>query len=302
MISKQPIRFFASGKRFFHQCLAGAIVGLVGLCAHHGSAATVYAIAGRADNSYQFGSFSLTPTSGSEGSYSYAWTSLGSASSDALLNLTADTGGNMYAMHGFGASPDWEPDYKRISTDGVLGATMFTVPSSFGMAYNAAGNLFSVSMGMTEVDWLELNSADGSTVSTSPLSPILYSQFGGNLAAGTDGLFYFADDFGGRLFSISSTGSQVDLGALSGTAYDDMKWKTLFQAGGAIYLLNENRLFTVNLSDAALTQLGTVTDLPGNFGNGFSGAVSPIPEPASTLGTAALLASSLMIRRRKRRH
>jgi len=78
-------------------------------------------------------------------------------------------------------------------------------------------------------------------------------------------------------------------------AYADLH---LFSYGGVLYLLNDERLYSVNVSDASLTRQGTITSLPtGDFGAYFTGAVAPVPEPAAlawalaALGTVGLCAS-----------
>ncbi|MBU3664259.1 MAG: PEP-CTERM sorting domain-containing protein [Chthoniobacterales bacterium] len=246
---------------------------------------------------YQFGVFDLGSPTGSPGSYQYAWTSLGSASSEPLANLALNpVTSQMYVQYFFN-------EYRTVSTSGVVGgSSLGAMDTLFGMSFDNSGNLY----GAYSTDWYTLDSSTGSTTSTAPVVNSLYSQFGGGLAYASDGNFYFASSYPSSLYRITAGGTDTPVGDFAGTNYDENGWNTLFSSGVNSYLLNENRLYQVNLSDASLSLMGTITGLPTEFSSGFSGAVglasSPaaVPEPGTWAAAALLAGGAGFMRWRKR--
>jgi len=265
------------------------------------SASLVYAVARISNssppfNQYQFGSFDINNpnTSGGVGNYTYQFTSLGSVSSTNLNNLAYNpTNSTIYVDSN-------ASDFRSIDTAGNLSASSLgTTPSKFGAAFDSAGNF----RGAHNTSWYTLNPATGASTGTATLTPAVYSSSGGNLAFNPgDGSYYFSHAGGPaaiKLLAIDSAGNTTDRGAFSGTGYDWSKYQPLFMHLGQLYMLNENRLYTVNSSNANLTLMGTITNLPTNFANGFTGAVSmtpaaagggTVPEPSTLAVVMPLLA------------
>ncbi|MBU3666780.1 MAG: hypothetical protein FGM15_13030 [Chthoniobacterales bacterium] len=250
-------------------------------------------------NRYQFGVFDLGSPTGSPGSYGYAWTSLGSSSAAPLANLALNpVTSQMYLQYDF-------TEYRTISTGGVIGGTSLgSMDTLFGMAFDNSGNLY----GAHYDQWFTLNPATGTTITNTTMSDFLYSQFGGNMAYASDGDFYFAaSDPPDPLFNITAAGVDTMVGDFSGTNYDDTMSSVMFSSGVDSYLLNENRLYQVTLSNASLSLLGTVTGLPDEFNSGFSGAVgiasaapAAVPEPGTWAAAALLVGGAAFMRWRKR--
>lgn len=282
------------GVRRLALLLAG---GLAMLGAGSGAnAALVHAIARLNDPfAYQFGGFDLDTPTGSPGSYSYAWSSIGALSSTAMNNLARVPGsGDLYLVYNFSS-------YRAIGTDGTLGSDLGTLPSTFGMAFDGSGGLYAIhGTGGATGTWYTLNATDGATLSSANTLNA-YSQFGGNLTWSGDGNFYWADDNTDALYSISADGSYNQIGGLTGDGFNGSDWLTLFSEGDSTYLLNEARLYEVNLATAGLTRLGTVTGLPSKFALGFAGAAgTPTTTPtgqAPAPATLALLAGGLALLR-----
>ena len=268
----------------------------------------IYAIArlapGVPATAYQFGVFDLGSPTGSPGSYQYAWTSLGGTDDDGnvvpsyvpLANLALNpVTSQMYLQYNFN-------QYRTISTAGVIGDSLGSMDTLWGMAFNNAGNLY----GAHATTWYTLNPATGATISSTGIS-LVYSQFGGGLTYASDGNFYFGSSYPSPnpLFKITAGGVSTNVGTFSGTSYDTADWIAMFSSGANTYLLNENRLYQVNLSDASLSLLGTITGLPGTFERGFSGAVgvasAPIPEPGTWAAAVLLAGGAAFMRWRKRR-
>ena len=263
----------------------------------------IYAIArlapGSPANAYQFGVFDLDSPTGSPGSYQYAWTSLGSSSATPLANLALNpVTSQMYLQYNFN-------EYRTVSTGGVIGDSLGSMDTMWGMAFDNAGNLY----GAHALTWYTLDPDDGATISSTGIS-LVYSQFGGGLTYASDGNFYFGSSFPspGPLFKITAGGVSTNVGTLSGTSYNDVDWTAMFSSGVNTYLLNEDRLYQVNLSDASLSLLGTITGLPADFERGFSGAVgiasaapAPVPEPGTWAAAALLAGGAAFMRWRKRR-
>ena len=260
----------------------------------------IYAIArlsyssGPPFSGYQFGVFDLDSPTGSLGSYQYAWTSLGPASSTALANLAYNpSDSTMFVQYGFN-------QYRTIATDGTIGASSLgPMNTTFGMSFDFLGSLH----GASGTNWYTVNPATGSSTATNTLSGgiSVYSQFGGGLAYASDGYYYFAASPqgglqpDGRLVRIDSAGTAAVVGNFSGTDYNKTQWQALFSSTGGTYLLNSNRVYSVNLSDASLGLLGTVTGLPAEFANGFSGAVDTTFEPAAVPEPGTWAAAALLI-------
>jgi hypothetical protein len=268
----------------------------------------IYAIAKLAPvpgqaNVFQFGVFDLGSPIGSPGSYQYAWTSRGGTDDDGnvvpsyapLANLALNSvTSEMYLQYDFN-------EYRSVSTAGAIGASLGSMAPLWGMAFNNAGNLY----GAHASTWYTLDPSTGVTISSTGISSV-YSQFGGGLTYASDGNFYFSSPFPspGELFEITAGGASTSVGTLSGTSYNAGDWMAMFSSGANTYLLNKDRLYQVNLSNASLSLMGTITGLPDTFEKGFSGAVgvasAPIPEPG-TWAAAVLLAGGAALARWRRR-
>jgi hypothetical protein len=237
-------------------------------------------------NGYGFGSFDISSPSGSPGSYSYAWTAVLS-NQPTLADLARDPdSGAMYLM----VDPFGTKSYRSITPTGVMTVLGTTTNTIYSMAIdNTTGELFAYAMTATN-RWQELDRANGSTLTSGSLtgaqtSP--YASVGGNMTGAAAGGFYFASEFpGGQLVKITPNGanaSTVITGTMSGTDFNATKASIPFVSGTTLHVLNENRLYSVDETNASLTLLGTVTGLPGDFMT-FSGAVAPVtvvPEPAT---------------------
>lgn len=246
------------------------------------SASLIYAMARISNssspfNQWQFGSFDINNpnTSGGVGNYTYQFTSLGSVTSTNLNNLAYNPTNSTIYVDAAGG------DFRSIDTAGNLSASSLgTTPAKFGAAFDSAGNF----RGAHSANWYTLNPATGASTGTTTLTPSVYSPSGGNLTFNPgDGLYYYSHASGPsatKLLAIDSAGSTTDRGAFSGTGYDWTKYQPLFTHLGQLYMLNANRLYTVNSSNANLTLVGTITNLPVNFANGFTGAVSMTPAAA----------------------
>ena len=245
---------------------------------------------------YQFGVFDLGSPIGSPGSYQYAWTSLGGISNEPLANLALNpVTSQLYLQYDFN-------QYRAIGTDGTLGADLGAMSTLFGMAFDGAGGLY----GTHSDNWYTLDGSNGSINSTSVLAANFYSQFGGGLTYAADGNFYFGDPF--SLYSITPGGVESEIGNFSGTGFAPFGWIAMFSSGANTYLLNADRLYQVDLSDASLDLLGAVTGLPPEFALGFSGAAGiasapapAIPEPGTWAAAAFLLGTAGYVRWRRSR-
>ena len=264
----------------------------------------IYAIAalsfddGPPFNGYQFGVFDLGSPIGSPGSYSYTWTSLGGFDYTAMANLALNPlTSQMYLLYGFN-------EFRTIGTDGTLGGSSLGAMDTFyGMAFDPGANLY----GTDGSAWFSLNPSTGTTVSSSAFGAGFYSQFGGGLAYALDGSFYFSATFPDSLIQITPGGVDTEVGNFSGTSYDGNDWNALFTSGANTYLLNRDRLYQVNLSDASLSLMGNITGLPANFASGFSGAVgqasdapAAVPEPGTWAAAALLVGGAAFARWRRR--
>lgn len=262
----------------------------------------IYAIAGLSFDDgppfsgYQFGVFDLDSPTGSPGSYQYAWTSLGGASTTPLANIALNPlTSQLYLQYNFN-------QYRSIGTDGTLGADLGAMSTLFGMAFDGAGDLY----GTHGSTWYTLDGSNGAINSTSGLAASFYSQLGGGLTYAGDGNFYFGNLF--SLYSITPGGVESSIGAFSGTGFAPFDWISMFSSGANTYLLNADRLYQVNLSDASLDLLGTVTGLPAEFASGFSGAAGlasapapAIPEPGTWAAAALLVGGAAFARWRRRK-
>ena len=255
-------------------------------------------------NGYQFGVFDLGSPTGSPGSYQYAWTSLGSPSYTPMANLALNSQTSQMYVQYF-----WD-QFRTIGTDGTIGgSSLGTMDTAlFGMSYDLSGNL----NGAWDTNWYSLNPATGETQSITTFDGgyTVYSSFGGNLAYSGDGNFYFANEAYPNvdLVRITPAGVNTLVGTLSGTGFDSSYFTTLLSSGANTYLLNADRLYQVNLSDASLNLLGNVTDLPVEFSTGFVGAVGlasqpqAVPEPGTWAAAALLACGAGYVRWRKRRN
>ena len=257
-------------------------------------------------NGYGFGSFDISSPSGSPGSYSYAWTAVLS-NQPTLSDLARDPdSGAMYLMYDKVSANS----YRSITTAGVMTALGTTTSSVYSMAIdNTTGELFAYAMTATN-KWQELDRANGSTLTSGSLTgaqTFPYASVGGNMTGAAAGGFYFASEYpGGQLVKITPSGanaSTVITGTMSGTGFNAIKASIPFVSGTTLHVLNENRLYTVDETNASLTLLGTVTGLPGDFMT-FSGAVAPVtavPEP-TTLALALVAGLGFAAARFRRRH
>jgi hypothetical protein len=257
-------------------------------------------------NGYGFGSFDISNPTGSPGSYSYAWTAVLS-NQTALADLARDpNSGAMYLMF----DPYGVKSYRSITTGGVMTSLGTPTDRVYSMAIdNTTGELFAYAM-TAPSRWQKLDEASGSTLTSGSLtgaqtSP--YASVGGNMTGSAAGGFYFASEFpGGQLVQITPSGtnaSTVITGTMTGTGFNSTKASIPFVSGTSLHVLNENRLYSVDQTNAALTLLGTVTGLPGDFMT-FSGAVAPVtivPEP-TTLPLAVSAGLGFAAVRFRRRH
>jgi hypothetical protein len=259
----------------------------------------VYAIAnlslndGPPYNGYQFGVFDLGNPTGTIGTYQYAWTSLGSYSTTSLANLALNPiTSALYLQYDF-------TEYRSIETDGTLGASSLgSMDTVWGMSFDSSANLYGAGYG----NWYAFDSSTGATISSTASAGDLYSQFGGALTFAADGYFYFGNSFPDALFRINSSGSVTEVGEFSGEGYDGNDWIALFSSGAETFMLNSDRLYEVNLTDASLTRLGTITNLPEEFSLGFSGATAEaVPEPATVSLLVLFGAGALFMQWRRRR-
>ena len=247
---------------------------------------------------YGFGRFDLATASGTSGSYSYAWTPLGAAGSPTLANLAMNpVSGSMTLEYAFF-------QYRSITTAGVISGSLGPTPNFQGMAFDIAGDLYAYAPYDPPVTWLKLNAANGQTLTSGTIGgqvsgSDLYSSFGGNMAAGPAGGYYFADETTNDLVRLQLSGSNAITtisGSFAGGGFGPGVFARLcmFTSGTTLYLLGDESLFTVNEATAALTKLGTITGVPTGI-TGFTGAASMItvvPEPASCGLAAVGLAAS----------
>jgi len=242
---------------------------------------------GTAGYLYGFGTFDLANPTGSPGSYSYAWTTLTSPASPVLSNVAMDPGtGSMVLSYEF-------TQFRSISATGILSGSLGPTPTLWGMAYDTAGDLYGYdSIG---TPWLKLDPANGQTLAQGVLvgdvtGNDIYSSFGGNLAARPAGGFFMANQANAvpelvRFGLVGDDAATVLTGTFAGTGFDPQQVieMTLFASGSSLFLLSGSSIYSVDESNAALTQLGVIAGLPSNFQN-FTGAastVTAVPEPAT---------------------
>lgn len=273
-------------------CLGFLAVMLQGIASPSVRADLVFGTINTSATGSGFGSFDISNPSGSPGSYSYAWTSVLS-NQPSLADLARDsTSGTMYLME----DPYGSKSLRSITTAGAMTTLGTTTDSIYSMAFdNTTGGLYAYSLTAAN-PWQELNPASGATLAAGTLtgsqtSP--YVAFGGNMTGAAGGGLYLASDFSsGELIKITPSGANASttiVGLMTGTAFDPDEPVSPFVWGTTLHLINANRLYTVNESDASLTLLGTVTGLPGDFTR-FTGAVAPVavPEPFSLVPLATL--------------
>ena len=276
-------------------CVGFLSIVLQGIASPAARAELVFGTINTSGNGSGFGSFDISNPTGSPGSYSYAWTSVLSNQS-ALADLARDsTSGTMYLME----DPNGSASLRSITTAGAMTTLGTTADTIYSMAFdNTTGGLYAYSLTATN-PWQELNPANGATLSAGTLtgsqtSP--YVAFGGNMTGAAGGGLYLANDLpAGELVRITPSGANASttiIGTMAGTLFDADEPMSPFVCGTTLHLLNADRLYTVNESDASLTLLGTVTGLPGDFTR-FTGAVAPVavPEPASLVLLATFCAA-----------
>lgn len=270
-------------------------------------AADVYATFGTTPGSsgyeYGFGTFDLANPTGSPGAYTYAWTTLRSPAAAVLANVAMEPGsGSMVVEYEFS-------QFRSISTAGVLSGSLGPTSAYWGMAFDTAGDLYAFSP--SGAPWLNLDPANGQALTEGGLvgdvaANDIYSTFGGNLAARPAGGFFMVNQSTVpelvRFGLVDPDAATLLTGTFAGTGFDPLEsGLSLFASGSSLFLLSGSSLFSVDESNAALTKLGDVSGLPGNFA-GFTGATSlvvAVPEPA-TLGLVAF-GGTLMAARRLRR-
>jgi hypothetical protein len=250
----------------------------------------------------QLGTFDLNAPTGTAGSYSYAWTSLGGPLAETAKNLALQPGTNqLYLTYG-----DSETTLRTISATGVVGDPIGTLPGgTYGMVFQADGSLRAVDIFGS--DLLTIDPATG-TISATTETAGFYSSYSGNLTSVGNTLYWANIGFGEPPESgLHRVGPDQFVGAFSTNdpQFDEYEFMNLFAWDADLYLLNADILYQVSTTDGALTRLGTVTGLPSGY-NSFTGAVgnavTAVPEPSTyglLLGVGALaLAAS---RRRSRR-
>lgn len=259
---------------------------------------TTFGIFTGGNYSYGFGRFDLATPTGTSGSYSYAWTQLGATGSPTLANLAMNpVSGSMTLEYEFF-------QYRSITTAGVISGSLGPTSNFGGMAFDIAGDLHAYAPNDAPMTWLKLDAANGQTLTSGTIGgqvtgSELYSSFGGNMAAGPTGGYYFADESTDELVRLQLSGPNAITtisGSFAGGGFGPGVFSRLcmFTSGTTLYLLGDETLFTVNEATAALTRLGTITGVPTGI-TGFTGAASMItvvPEPASCGLAAVGLAAS----------
>jgi len=259
---------------------------------------------------YQIGTFDLANPTGTLGTYSYAWNNLGASTTDGLANISrSPLSAQLFIQGGFDSLTE-------VASNGGLSPSLTGIPTYFGMAFGSTGTLYGIGGSNNTFDIIDTVSGD--ILSSIPLAPFMYSQFGGGLTATVGNQLYFANyNFdipdnpagAGELYALNPDSPTLVsyVGAFTGTNFSVDDWMALFAYDTNLYLLNSNRLYSVNATDAALTLLGTIDGLPEGFefNRGFSGAVgnvinSPIPEPSTYGIVLAGLALAAAVQRRRR--
>jgi hypothetical protein len=266
-----------SGSHRFFQCgiFVAALLSL--LASAPARADLVFGTLRTSETGYGFGSFDISSPTGAPGSYSYGWTSVLSNEPD-LADLARDPdSGEMYVM----VDPFGAKSYRSITATGVMASLGTPTDTVYSMAFdNPTGDLYAYSLTASDV-WQQLDPSNGSTLTAGGLTgaqTFPYSSFGGNMTGAATGGFYFANEFPqAELVKITPDGSNastVIIGTMAGTAFDATKVSIPFVWGSTLHVLNQDRLYTVNETDASLTLLGTVTGLPGDF-TAFTGVAVP---------------------------
>lgn len=261
----------------------------------------IYAIARRSYsnppfNAYQFGRFDIDNpnTSGGVGNYVYTFSFLGAESSAGMSNLAFNTtNSTMNLVYD-------STQYRSISGIGILSADLGTTASGYGMTYDNSGNL----RGTDLTSLLQLNPSNGATTASATLSPAgsIYSSYGGNMAWASNTIYY-ANEADYSLATLGIDGTVTTVGAFSGTGYDNTQAHVLFLHLNQMYMLNGLNLYTLNLATAALTKLGSITNVGGNQPSpGFAGAISitPVPEPSTFVLAIAAGCVAALCRKRRR--
>jgi len=273
---------------------AALLVLLTTLSSIPARAVDVYAIAQMTGSQYQVGTFDLSnpDTSGGSGNFTYAWSSLGSVSSATLGNIVYDsTTSQMYITSG-------SYEFRTIDTAGNQGPILgYLLNSMYGMTFDTSGTLAGVTYSKVEV----ISPADASTISSVDLSSNATTQFTGFLTYAPSAGYLIAN-FGSpsTLQGLTLGGNLTSIGTFSGTGFVETQSMTLFASGSAVYMLNGDRLYSVNTSDASLTRLGSIVNLPVGFVNGFTGAVA-VPEPSSVLLGLVSVATARLVSRKRRK-
>lgn len=175
------------------------------------------------------------------------------------------------------------------------------------MSFSDTGVLY----GYDLMQMIHMNPATGAAI-TSSTTPFIYSSFGGNMAWAS-GEYYVADETSpNSLITIGTNGTVTTKGAFAGTRYvASNRAHALFYHANQMYMLNGLNLFTVNLANGALSQLGSISGVVcDNPSRGFAGTVSvsasppttPVPEidPAGMGSVLALVAGALGLIERRR--
>lgn len=221
---------------------------------------------------------------------------IGSEDGTSLASLAFNpTDATIYTIYNFDS-------YRSIDTFGTLSVSLGTAAQvGAGMSFSGAGELYGTDM----TDMVQMNPATGATMSSSTLTGPVYSSFGGNMAW-MAGQYYFADENTQSLVTISTTGTVTTVGTFAGTGYDVNGGQVLFSHLDQMYLLSGLNLLSVDITNGAVSKLGTVSGVAGdNPSPGFSGATSlsaPVPEvdPAGLGSVVALVAGALGLLERRR--
>jgi hypothetical protein len=257
---------------------------------------------------YQIGTFDLANPTGTLGTYSYVWNNLGASTTDALANISrSPLSAQLFIQGGFDS-------LTAIASNGGLSISLNGIPTYYGMAFGSTGTLYGI--GGSDNNFDVIDTVSGDILSSLPLAPFMYSQFGGGLTATVGNNIYFANfNFevpdnpagAGELYALNPDSPTLVsyVGAFTGTNFSVDDWMTLFAYDANLYLLNSNRLYSVNQTDASLILLGAINSLPVGFERGFSGAVgnvmnSPVPEPSTYGIILAGLALAAAAQRRLR--
>lgn len=272
-------------------------------CVSPASGVEVYVIARESYNvapynRYQFGRFDIDSpnTSGGAGNYVYPFVSIGTNSSQGMMNLAFNpTNATMYLTY----DDTVNIQYRSITKTGTMSANLGISPAQWGMSFDNSGNLYGTE-GYGPSTMMKLNASTGVMISSNSTTSSLYSSYAGNMAW-FSGQYYFANEDTYQLVTIGTNGTVTSKGAFAGTGYDNNLGHTLFAKDAQLYMLNGLNLYTVNVTNGALGKLGSISGVAGDTpSNGFAGAVVPEPSSLVMAVAACFMAVAIALRRRLR--